>query len=190
VALLLLMLLALCGCATSHGPPPPRSYLDERSGVSVSVAAQPLIFARERNDLAASARDYVTLVAVVLDNSGHLQHVLMGYRWSTVDARLDPLRPDDRAPLVITADDRRFVLTPEARSLQDIGLYSPIKLPSIPPRGVRVYLTDLAALRFLAAARSLRMQVGTDELSAPYQIWQDGRSALTALVQPPPPRKR
>jgi hypothetical protein len=190
MALLLLMPLALCACATGHGPPAPRSYLDERSGISVSVAAQPLIFARDRSDLAASSRDYVTLVAAVLDNSGHFQHVLLSYRWSTVDARMDPLRPDDRAPLVITADDRRFVLTPEARTLQDIGLYSPIKLPSIPQRGVRVYLTDLAALRFLAAARSLRVQVGTDELAAPYQIWQDGRPALAGLVQPPPPRKR
>jgi hypothetical protein len=53
-----------------------------------------------------------------------------------------------------------------------------------------VYLTDLATLRFLAAARSLHMQVGTDELAAPYQIWQDGRPALAGLVQPPPPRKR
>jgi hypothetical protein len=188
--MLLLMLLALCACATSHGPPPPRSYLDERSGISVSVAAQPLIFARERSDLAARSHDYVTLVAAVLDNAGHFQHVLLGYRWSTVDARMDPLRADDRAPLVITADDRRFVLTPEARSLNDMGLSSPIKLPSIPQRAVRVYLTDLGALRFLAAARSLRMQVGTDELGAPYQMWQDGRPALAALVQPPPPRKR
>jgi hypothetical protein len=184
------MLLALCACAKSHGPPPPQSYLDEHSGVTVSVAAQPLIFARERSDLAASSRDYVTLVAVELDNGGHFQHVLLGYRWSTVDARMDPLRSDDRAPLVITADDRRFVLTPDARSVHDIGLYSANKLPSMPRRGVRVYLTDLAALRFLAAARSLRLQVGTDELAAPYQIWQDGRPALAALVQPLSPTTR
>jgi hypothetical protein len=186
----LLFLLLLCACVSHPATLPPRSYLDERTGVSVSVVARPLIFARERSDLAASSRDYVTLVAVVLNNAGHYQHVLLGYPWSTVDARMDRERSDDPGTLVITADDRRIVLTPEERSLHDIGLDSAVGRPSGSHRPGRAYLTDPATLRFLAAARALRLQVGTQESAMPYQIWQDGRAALAGLVQPPTPRRR
>jgi hypothetical protein len=184
------LLLLLCACVSHPGPPLPRNYLDERTGVTVSVVAQPLTFSRDRSELAARSRDYVTLVAVVLNNGGHYQNVLLGYPWSTVDARMDPERSDDPGTLVITADDRRFVLTPTERSLHDIGLDSPIGRPAGSHRPGHVYLTDPATLRFLAAARSLRLQVGTQEPATPYQIWQDGRAALAALVQPPIPRGR
>jgi len=44
--------------------------LDDSSGSTLFVVQQPLLFARSRSDLAANARDYVTLVALQEDRSG------------------------------------------------------------------------------------------------------------------------
>jgi hypothetical protein len=180
----LLLLLASLPACTTPGTPAPWTSLDKRTGATVTVAGEPLVFARERTELAAHARDYVTLVTALLDTSGHFQYVLVCYQWSTVDARLDDQRPDDRATLIISADDRRFVLTPAERSSHDIGLDLTLEPPPGPHRRSRLYLTDLPTLRFLVAARAVRLQVstGTGELTVPYQIWRDGRGALGALL--------
>jgi hypothetical protein len=180
-----LLLALLSACATATGPPRPENYLDEHTGASVTVVGTPLVFARERKELAANARDYVTLVATLVARNGKLQYVLVGYLWSTVDARLDDQRPDDRTAINITADDRRFVLTPSERSGHDVGLDRDPKPPPGSHRHGQLYLTDAPTLRFLASARELRLQVGTDESVAPYRIWRDGRGAMAALVGEP-----
>ncbi len=73
---------------------PPRAaaqdFFDEQSGSTLSVVAKPLVFARERSDAAAFARDYATLVAVGVNLSGKDSEYLLLYRWSTVDPRISP----------------------------------------------------------------------------------------------------
>ena len=88
-AALILALLALPACSSSLRPPAAsREILDEQSGTTLTVVAAPLVFARERTDVAAHARDYATLVAVEIDNSGKYRTYLLLYRWSTVDRRM------------------------------------------------------------------------------------------------------
>ena len=48
------------------------------------------MFANERRDLAANARDYVTVAAAAVNRAGKISYVVIAYFWSTVDPRLRP----------------------------------------------------------------------------------------------------
>jgi hypothetical protein len=45
-----------------------------------------------------------------------------------------------------------------------------------------MYRIDQATLRFVAHARRLRLQVEGDGDARPFEVWQDGRSALAQLA--------
>ncbi|MGH8264254.1 MAG: hypothetical protein ACRET4_12300 [Steroidobacteraceae bacterium] len=72
-------LCALAGAATAHDP---IEYLDEKTAATVTAVHAPLVFARERRDVAANLRDYVTLVAASVNRSGNISYVLIAYFWS------------------------------------------------------------------------------------------------------------
>src|SRR5580704_1191423 len=92
---MILALAALTAC-TGLKPAPFHEILDEQSGNTLLVVTTPLVFARERTDVAAHARDYATLVAAEIDQSGKYSEYLLLYRWSTVDRRMSP-PPDPQA---------------------------------------------------------------------------------------------
>ncbi len=174
---------SLAGCATPDEGAP-HEYLDESTAATLTVVGEPLVFARERSDLAANARDYVTLAAAGVDRGGKVQYVIVAYRWSTIDTRLDPDPPKPGAPLVVLADDRRIELTMPVPSPHDIGIDRPIHLPPGPRTDSAVYLTDLSTLRFLAAARHMTVRAGRAETSPTYELWADGRPALARFIDP------
>src|SRR5271166_5733671 len=100
---LMLTLIALPAC-TSTPRAASQQILDERTGNLLLIVKQPLVFARERSDVAAHARDYATLVAVEVDASGTYNDYLLLYRWSTVDKRMAPPPEPTAADLRILAD--------------------------------------------------------------------------------------
>jgi hypothetical protein len=172
------------GCATvGAAADAPREYLDQGTGATITLVNTPLVFARERTELAANARDYVTLAAAAVNRTGKVDYVLVCYRWSTVDARLDNSPPPDSDTLVLAADDRRIELRSPSHSARDLGIGTPVHPPPGPVRSQDVYRTDLATLRFIAAARHLQVQLGTGDLAPSYDIWTDGRRALGAFVE-------
>jgi hypothetical protein len=61
-AVVMAAMVMLAACGETH-PTRPRELLDEATGNTVSVVSTPLVFARQRTDVAACARDYATLVA-------------------------------------------------------------------------------------------------------------------------------
>jgi hypothetical protein len=175
--------IVLGGCAAlGAAADPPREYLDQSTGATITLTDTPLVFARERTELAANARDYVTLAAAAVNRSGKINYILVCYRWSTVDTRLDNTPPPDSDTLVIAADDRRIELRSPSHSARDLGIGTPVHPPPGPTRSQDVYRIDLATLRFVAAARHLSVRLGTDDLAPTYDIWTDGRSALGAFV--------
>ena len=63
VALPVAVLAALGAGAALAGDKQPREYLDEQTAATITVVAEPLLFALPRPELAANVRDYVTLAA-------------------------------------------------------------------------------------------------------------------------------
>ncbi|MDP9083903.1 MAG: hypothetical protein M3N50_09070 [Pseudomonadota bacterium] len=43
---------------------------------------------------------------------------------------------------------------------------------------MRAYPVDLDLLRFIAASRTLMLQLPQEALDAPFHLWEDGRAAL------------
>ena len=176
------LLLSLSACASSGGAGRPKEYLDESTAVTVITVDTPLVFARERRELAANARDYVTLAATAVNRAGKMDYLIVAYRWSTVDTRLETDHSGSTDVLVLSADDRRIELRSASGSARDFGIDKPVHPPPGPRHPPVVYRTDLASLRFIAASRQLSLQTGAGELAPRFDIWEDGRAALDGFV--------
>jgi hypothetical protein len=181
IAMLAAMLGALAACTSV--PQRTGEYLDERSGNTVAVVTQPLIFARQRTDVAAYARDYATLVAVEGDNAGKFSQYLLLYRWSTVDRRMSPPPPPDAGELQIQAEGRVIVLKPVEPFPFDLSHREQLHLPESADPVVHAYVMDLATLRFIAGSRVLSVVMPQETLGTPFVMWRDGRAALSRFVQ-------
>jgi hypothetical protein len=177
----LLLASTFCGLAGAANGHDPIEYLDEQTAATVTAVYQPLVFARERRDVAANLRDYVTLVAASVNRSGNISYVLIAYFWSTVDARVGGDAPVVD-PIVLAADDRRIELKRSGTRAEEQGIALPIHAPPNHKTEPVVYRTDLATLRFLGATRRLELRTGTDELAPVYEIWDDERDELASFV--------
>jgi hypothetical protein len=169
------------GCAAARSEGGPIEYLDEQTAATVTTVRQPIVFARERRERAANARDYVTLAAAAVNRSGKISYVLIAYVWSTVDLRGEP-RADAAETLVLAADDRRIRLSFAGSGAADQGIAQPVHAPPNQNSPPNVYRTDLATLRFIGAARRVSVQIGTDGNGPVYELWTDARGALAAFV--------
>lgn len=160
----------------------PREYLDEDTAATVTVVAQPLVFANPRTELAANARDYVTLAAAAVNRNGKVSFVAIGYFWSTVDPRMrnEPLPAPE--PLILMADDRRIELHLRGQSAHDAGIGVAAHAPAGTRAAPQVYGMDLATLRFVAAARQLTVFARSNGTLLSYPLWDDRRAALKAFV--------
>src|SRR6202022_4406650 len=116
------LILALIVLPAFTSLPPSHEILDEQSGNTLLVAGAPLVFARDRTDVAAHARDYATVVAVEVDHSGTYTEYLLLYRWSTVDRRMSPPPDAHAGELRILAEGRTIDLMPLERGRVDLSL--------------------------------------------------------------------
>ena len=174
------LVLLLVACAAP--PERPAEYLDQTTGATVRSVEVPLVFARTRLELAYGARDYVTLAAASVDRSGHIEQVLVGYVWSTIDPRMrHDVEPADQT-LAIAADDRVIVLSADRRTSHDVGIAAPVAVPPGSNATQSLYPVDMATLRFLASARQLRLTIRNGTDPRPFELWGDGRHALLQFL--------
>ena len=143
---------------------------------------KPLLFARDRSERAANLRDYVTITAATVNRGGHRDYLLIAYIWSTLDARYEPARPVADA-LLLVADDRRIRLDAHGGTPADFGIMRVVGAPAGRTVKPLVFPTDLATLRYVAAARSLQVQANVGDDVLIYLLWDDQRKALDRLVR-------
>jgi hypothetical protein len=174
---LILALTTLSACAALSAQPS-HEIFDEESGNTLLVVPKPLVFARERTDVAAHARDYATLVAVEIDQSGKYNEYLLLYRWSTVDRRMSPPPDPQAGELKILADGRAIDLMPMENVPVGLSRGRELHLPEHGDVVTHAYAVDVATLRFIATSRELAVRMPQESLDAPFAMWGDGRSAL------------
>lgn len=178
--MLVAALTALAGCAA--GPPETREILDEETGNTFFVATRPLVFARNRSDVAAFTRDYVTLVAVAVNSSGKYSEYLLLYRWSTVDRRMLPPSDPKAGELRILADARTLDLQPLEQVPVSLASRAELHDPNHGDAITHAYKMDLKTLHFLAASRTLEVRLPQEALDTPFGLFQDGRPDLDRFV--------
>jgi hypothetical protein len=175
-----ILTLAVCACASTPSDGP-RQYLDENSAATVTVAREPLVFARERPELAVHARDYLTLVPIDVNRMG--THVLYfyGFVWSTIDKRAAPGRDDGTLQFEIVADGRRIPLVPVKAIPRELGLAeAPVRAPSGSAR-LLIVQTDRQTLAFLATAGVIHAAELRGGVSESYELWSGNPGSLLAL---------
>ena len=188
-AVLLMVLTALASCA-SRPPAASQEIFDESDASTLLVAAKPIVFARERSDLAAFAHDYATLVAVEIDISGDYSDYLLVYRWSTVDRRMLPPPDPAGGALRIIADGRVFNFKPIDKLPVNFAQRRELHMPKrddVVPRGYKV---DAETLHFIATSEDLSLRMPQEPFDVPFKLFEDGRRALLEFLRPafaPPP---
>jgi len=179
---LLLVLTVLTSCTTR----PSRAsgeIFDEQTGSTLLVVSKPLVFARERSDVAAHSRDYATLVAVEDDRSGEYTQYILLYRWSTVDRRMSPPPGADEGQLKIYADGRTMDLKPLERPPTSLAQRSALHVPEHGDIVYHAYRVDSAMLHFIAASHDLAVRMPQEQLDTPFTLWQDARGALAQFLE-------
>jgi hypothetical protein len=161
----------------------PSEYLDQTTAATITVVAKPLVFAHERPELAAHARDYVTLAAASVNRSGTIEYYIFAYLWSTVDNRNRSGVPPTADTLTIAADDRRITPQLAGHSSQEAGVGTAVRAPPGHHWTLNVYKTDIATLGFIAESRQLTVITGATEGPVTYEPWDDQRRALRGLVR-------
>lgn len=177
------VLLVCFACRVAAGEKQPQEYLDEETAATITVVGEPLVFAYARRDLAANARDYVTLAAAAVNRAGKISYVLIGYNWSTLDPRLRRDALPSAESLSLQADDRTIPLKLQGHSAHEAGIGVAVHQPPGASGAPNVYGVDLATLRFLGEARRLSLQADSAETTISYELWEDRRPALRRFVQ-------
>lgn len=160
-----------------------REYVDEITAASITVALQPLVFARERTDLAANARDYITLAPVEINRTGTRRYFWTGYIWSTIDrrGREQLLSPGDE--LVLIADGRPMKLRADDRSLRDQGVGEP-PVPAPTRTAIAVlYAADPESIAYVSRASELRIELIRSDTNDPFVLWKDARQSVRAFSE-------
>ena len=158
----------------------PTEYLDEQTGATVVVVHEPLVFAREHSGF---GRDYVTLAATAVNQSGRISYLLVGYIWSVGPAS----GPKDvhlaAKKVALQADERLIALALQSRSALELGIGVPVHRPPVGAAASYIYVTDLETVQMLAESSHLSLQIEEQSASAHYQLFEDGRSALREFVR-------
>jgi hypothetical protein len=159
------------------------NFLDEDTGISLTVVDQPWILARDRRDVAANARDYLTLVAAERDEMGRRQLVLLVHRWSTIDRRVGGNNDDADQSLVLVADGRDFKLTTLAERLpREFSRNDRLLRPPVSQVATSAYKIDPQTLRYLASSKQVSAFYVDTRATLSYALWQDGRAALQRFL--------
>jgi hypothetical protein len=174
--------LTLLTACVGHRPAATREILDQESGNTLFVATKPLVFARERSDVSAHARDYVMLLAVGVNESGRYSEYLLLHRWSTVDRRMLPPVDPNAGELRIVADGRVIELLPLERVPISLSSREELHAPNHGDVVTHAYAIDLPTLRYLAASRVLAVRLPQEALDTPFGLWRDGRPDLDQFV--------
>jgi hypothetical protein len=180
---LILALTTLWACTGLRAAQPSYEILDERTGNTLLVVPKPLVFARERTDVAAHARDYATMVAVEIDQSGKYSEFLLLYRWSTVDRRMSPPPDPQAGELKILADGRVIDLMPMEQLPVGLSRRRELHLPEHGDVVTRAYVIDEPTLRFIAESRDMVVRMPQESLDIPFTVWEDGREALAQFLR-------
>ena len=185
VAAVVAALALLAGCASLPAPQP-LTYLDERTGITLTVVDAPLVLARDRRDLAANARDYLTLVSVTRNESGRVTAALLVHRWSTIDTRVSTAGAPAADPrLVVVADGRDIRLAPLEPVPREFEPSDGHDLwrPKVSRVDTTAYRVDATTLRYIAQSARVSAFRDVAEDALPFVLWRDGRAALGRLAE-------
>jgi hypothetical protein len=179
VAILLLAAIAACTSA----PPAPRALLNEHTADTLTVVAEPLLFARVRTVATDAGHDYATVVAVEKDAAGKYTDLLLLYRWSIPSYTASTSAEGNDGQLFIQADEHAIELQPLPQLPIDLSQRKELFVPEHVDVATYAYAIDLDTLRLMASSHELTLRLSKDPADGSFWLWKDGRPALTLFLK-------
>ncbi len=184
-ASILVLLAVLGGCTVPDSRP--REFLDEQTAATITIVADPVIFAgktdglrgldRERSTFGQNAnRDYMELYGIDVNRMGSHRQYFVIQKWLT------PRDTETRAILELTVDGNTIELRATPEDLHKLGISGP-PAPTFSKSSKWWYFpTDTATLRRIAGAASLDASLVIGDQRTAYEIFTDGRAQLGELA--------
>ena len=175
------ILLASCG----GSKPLVQNKLDQRTGVTVTSATEPVIFFRDRSAYAVRARDYVYIGPVEVNNMGQRRYFLWLGVWSTIENASRAATQDDFETVVVFADGEPLDLHVAGWDPATIGVSESVYVKPVASAIDAFYGITIDQIRVIAEATDLEIRTGPSA-SDHYQAWESSASAtegLRAFVQ-------
>lgn len=165
----------LAGCTEPLRPDPVDTWLDEKTGATVTNLAAPLIFYREEPGLAVNARDYLYVGPLEVNRAGRYRY-LIGMSWfSTID-RGTRTGIDVPAAVYLQPDGRPMELRRADRQAADI------RWPYDPPLGGgSAVLFDITRAQLRVLARAEDLTVRTEDQHHRFVTWRPWRDVAAGL---------
>ena len=174
--------LILAGC-TSEGPRV-SEYLDPETAVTVRALAEPLLYAHAAPELAANARDYLSLGLVEVNNMGARKHYLALVSWSTINRErvgAEPAPVPEQIEITLAGHPHEF--KPVGHESRSLGIGGALFRPPSGYVGESWYLMTAAEVRALAAAPPDSIGLPQESGRVEYETWRGDRGALAEFVR-------
>jgi hypothetical protein len=175
-------LLLVAGCATDS--PRVVEYLDPQTAVTIRTLATPILYARDVPELAANARDYLSLGIIEVNNMGARKHYVALVSWSTVNhanGATAPVPVPERFEMTLGGKSREFV--PASHEPRSLGIGG---MPFRPPSGYAGeswYAVTPAELRAFAAAPPETITLLQEQDRVGYRAWKAADAAVAEFVR-------
>lgn len=178
------LILLLNGCSSTQLVAP-RTWLDERTAVTVTAQSDPAVLAREEHMRAINVRDYAQLGAVETNRMGTRQLYLVLVSWSTIDrSEAEQARSEAGfSRITLFADDRPIELARAAPAREELGFARrPFEHPT-PGAHEFHFAVTRSDLQSIALSRTLQLSAHRDGgITDKYLEWHDGRPGLRAFL--------
>jgi hypothetical protein len=178
----LLALVALLGCASSSAPGI-KSYLDEKTAVTVRATTTPWVLAHELPELSANSRDYLDLRVLEVDRMGDRLAFLSVVAWSTVDRWVGAGTPA-LGPLALRLDAETIELTPAPADGEVAGLSQRLFARRHGQQAAAEYRVTPELIARMVRAGSVSVALTGSEAPV-YEAWAPARSAFAAFAGEP-----
>jgi hypothetical protein len=185
-ALPVIVALLVGGCA--HGPAPAEpskitEYLDPQTAMTVRVVAEPFVYGRDVPELAANARDYLSIGAVALDNMGQHRFFVALVSWSTIDrARSATATPSLPERLEWTVGSRSLERPVTSHHPRELGAGVSVLEPPVARIGDSWIEVKAEDIRGWADAPPEFVDVVVDGVRERYTLWRRADAALTEFA--------
>ena len=172
-------LAAMAGCSSL--PTGPSDLLDEGTGITVTVVAQPIVLEPDFND--AAPHDFLTLVAIQQDDDGKYAAFLLLYHWTAFYGETPHAAAADADELLMNVDGRSIDLHPLAHLPKGLPQPKDLFVPDIRESAMRAYATDLETMRLISMSQQFSVTLPHEAPGGSFKLWQDGRPALGQFVK-------
>jgi hypothetical protein len=181
IALFAALLLVACGGTDTLV----YDRLDPLTGVTVTSAAKPLVFYRDRSAQAAYAKDYVYLGPIEVNNMGHRNYFIWLGVWGSSDSADRSSQMDDFETVVVFADGEPLGLEVSGWTPQSIGMSESAYVKPVASATDGYYRVTIDQIRLMAEARDLEIRAGSShpQTYAPWDSATTGSASIQAFLR-------